>query len=269
MPGLGAGGGKRNEKPVATGSSKDGGSVESGRKDGSLSGNGFTLNFSTSPILAGSQIVDIDRGDLNGDGVKDVVVANRGDDSFAILLSDGPESYAPAIVIELDENFIETDSVTLADVEGDGDLDIALVCRNALSGQRVVRIVRNTLVEQGAIGWVFDAQELLVGLQPYLLRASDVDDDGVDDLVALTENSGFAGEGPFGFAAVGASRNGGCPGDLDGDGAVTGADLSILLGGWGSCAGSCAADLDGDGDVDGADLATLLGGWGPCSPAID
>lgn len=49
-------------------------------------------------------------------------------------------------------------------------------------------------------------------------------------------------------------------GDLDGDDAVAGADLAILLGAWGTCRG-CAADLDGDGVVDGADLATLLGGW--------
>ncbi|MBL9147768.1 MAG: dockerin type I repeat-containing protein [Phycisphaerae bacterium] len=50
------------------------------------------------------------------------------------------------------------------------------------------------------------------------------------------------------------------PGDLDGDGSVNGADLSILLGSWGACSG-CAADLNNDGFVDGADLSILLGGW--------
>jgi hypothetical protein len=50
------------------------------------------------------------------------------------------------------------------------------------------------------------------------------------------------------------------PGDLDGDGSVNGADLSILLGSWGACAG-CPADLNDDGFVDGADLSILLGGW--------
>lgn len=53
-----------------------------------------------------------------------------------------------------------------------------------------------------------------------------------------------------------------CPGDLDGDGTVAGADLAILLGSWGEQGG--AADLDGDGVVGGADLAVLLGGWGEC-----
>jgi hypothetical protein len=47
--------------------------------------------------------------------------------------------------------------------------------------------------------------------------------------------------------------------DLNCDGAVNGADLAILLGGW----GTANADLDGDGATNGADLAILLGSWTP------
>ena len=54
-----------------------------------------------------------------------------------------------------------------------------------------------------------------------------------------------------------------CPGDLDGDGAVDGSDLSVLLGYWGTA--NQTADLDGDGTVSGADLSVLLGNWGDCS----
>jgi len=46
--------------------------------------------------------------------------------------------------------------------------------------------------------------------------------------------------------------------DLDGDGAIDGADLGLLLGDWG---GSGPADLNGDGVVDGTDLGLLLGNW--------
>ncbi|MFG0274649.1 MAG: autotransporter-associated beta strand repeat-containing protein [Phycisphaerales bacterium] len=53
-----------------------------------------------------------------------------------------------------------------------------------------------------------------------------------------------------------------CEADLDGSGAVDGADLGLLLGAWG---GSGAEDLNGDGAVDGADLGLLLGDWGPCA----
>lgn len=49
--------------------------------------------------------------------------------------------------------------------------------------------------------------------------------------------------------------------DLDGDGAVGGGDLAIVLSSWGAC-GSCAADLDGDGMVGGGDLAAILSRWG-------
>ncbi|MCH2144786.1 MAG: hypothetical protein MK082_06525 [Phycisphaerales bacterium] len=55
-----------------------------------------------------------------------------------------------------------------------------------------------------------------------------------------------------------------CPADLDGDGAVSGSDLSLILGSWGACTG-CQEDLNGDGAVDGADLAIVLASWGPCS----
>lgn len=48
-------------------------------------------------------------------------------------------------------------------------------------------------------------------------------------------------------------------GDLNGDGAVTGADLGLLLGQWG---GAGSGDLNGDGAVTGADLGLLLGAWG-------
>jgi endonuclease I len=53
-----------------------------------------------------------------------------------------------------------------------------------------------------------------------------------------------------------------CPGDLNGDTVVDGADLGQLLGAWGG--GPGPADLNGDGTVDGADLGLLLGAWGAC-----
>ena len=57
-----------------------------------------------------------------------------------------------------------------------------------------------------------------------------------------------------------------CIADLFGDGIVNGADLGILLAGWGACGtGSCAADLNGDGQVNGADLGIVLAGWGVCA----
>ena len=51
---------------------------------------------------------------------------------------------------------------------------------------------------------------------------------------------------------------GGIPGDLNGDGAVDGSDLGLLLGAWN---GAGLGDLNHSGNVDGADLGLLLAAW--------
>ena len=57
-----------------------------------------------------------------------------------------------------------------------------------------------------------------------------------------------------------------CPGDISGNGAVDGVDLSVLLGVWGTdgSGGEFDADVTNDGIVNGADLTIILGGWGSC-----
>ena len=51
-----------------------------------------------------------------------------------------------------------------------------------------------------------------------------------------------------------------CPGDLNGDGEVSGADITLLFGYWETPDG----DLNGDGNTNGADLTVLLANWGDC-----
>jgi hypothetical protein len=55
-----------------------------------------------------------------------------------------------------------------------------------------------------------------------------------------------------------------CPGDLDHDRAVGGADIGLLLSNWGPCGSACPYDLNNDTKVNGGDLGLLLAGWGPC-----
>ena len=52
----------------------------------------------------------------------------------------------------------------------------------------------------------------------------------------------------------------GCPADLNGDGAVTAADITVLLQSWATAGG----DLNGDGTTTAADITVLLQAWGPC-----
>jgi formylglycine-generating enzyme required for sulfatase activity len=59
-----------------------------------------------------------------------------------------------------------------------------------------------------------------------------------------------------------------CPGDLDHDAAVGGADIGLLLSNWGPCASACLYDLNDDDKVNGGDLGLLLSGWGPCPAPI-
>ena len=49
-----------------------------------------------------------------------------------------------------------------------------------------------------------------------------------------------------------------CAPDLNGDGAVNGDDLGIMLGAWGTPG---PGDLNADGTVNGDDLGILLGAW--------
>jgi hypothetical protein len=49
------------------------------------------------------------------------------------------------------------------------------------------------------------------------------------------------------------------PADIDNNGKVDGADLTLLLNAWGTASGT--ADITRDGTVDGADLAILLDAW--------
>jgi len=64
---------------------------------------------------------------------------------------------------------------------------------------------------------------------------------------------------PAGSCTVG----GACPADINGDGVVSGTDLTQLLAAWGS--DSATADINDDNTVDGLDLAAVLAGWGACN----
>ncbi|MCH2144934.1 MAG: hypothetical protein MK082_07280 [Phycisphaerales bacterium] len=86
---------------------------------------------------------------------------------------------------------------------------------------------------------VFDACQIMHG------EADDIDADGILDVCQCELHPQAC-----------------CPADIDGDGKVTGADLSLVLGAWGTSEES--ADLDSDGLVGGADLALVLGAWGDC-----
>lgn len=82
--------------------------------------------------------------------------------------------------------------------------------------------------------------------------------------IATVTASGVAGQSNFTIFLDTMTFGGAtsCPADLNEDGAVDGADLGLLLAGWGTAV--ACLDLNGDGVVNGADLGLLLSGWGGC-----
>ena len=89
----------------------------------------------------------------------------------------------------------------------------------------------------------------------FIVDAQAYDPDGVD-LYANGYATFVFADAQFGEAE--------CPQDLNVDGIVDGADLTILLAAWGT--DQFNVDFDGSGSVGGADLSRLLGNWGSCAP---
>lgn len=111
-------------------------------------------------------------------------------------------------------------------------------------------------VHLGAGDWRTDRLADLVSPRaPWnLIEATDISDDGWIVGVASSTDPGTTERHAVLLRPIV------CRGDLNWDGEVDGADLAVLLSGWGAM--SAQGDINHDDEVDGADLAILLGNWG-------
>ena len=121
-----------------------------------------------------------------------------------------------------------------------------------------------TTVRFDSLGWVDSQMSHEPGnCQAFIEWSADCNSDGIVDYGQILSGQ-----------LIDANSNGipdscevdPCPGDISGNGAVDGVDLSVLLGVWGTdgSGGEFDADVTNDGIVNGADLTIILGGWGPC-----
>ncbi len=137
-------------------------------------------------------------GDLNGDGLPDIVVLNFIEPGFSpginrfFLNETVAGTFALGDAIDISADADSSAGGTLADFDGDGDLDIAVA--NLTSGASARnRLYLNQLVETGSVSFIgsdISADEL----HTRELAAGDLDGDGDIDLVAGNEPlSGVSG----------------------------------------------------------------------------
>ena len=150
------------------------------------------------PLGYGFEYVRVAIADVNGDGKPDLLVANRfacsgcATGSVAVLLGNGDGTFQPAV--DYDSVGSETESVVVADVNGDGKPDIVL--GNGDSGPSVAVLLGNgNGTFQPGLGY-----ETMVG--------------GTNSIAVADLN----GDGKLDVAALGTCYSG--PGCTQGDGAI-------------------------------------------------
>lgn len=99
-----------------------------------LLGNGDGTFTAGPSLTTGPSPKAIAVADLNGDGKLDAVVANSGDNTVSVLLGHGDGSFAPAVNYTVGTlGTAYPNAIALADMDGDGHLDIVAANHSTLS----------------------------------------------------------------------------------------------------------------------------------------
>ncbi len=210
-------------------------------------------------------------GDLNNDGLLDLVDADDGADRYFLNQGNGADGRVNWLPLTLPDNPNQgfDNNTVIADLDNDGwnDILIADVDVDLPSSTHRLDIYHN-LANPPFVTFQEDVGNLPTNSGGPLrgthdIAVFDINGDCWLDLVI----------GNYWGTTVWINQGKGnicpamCPWDLDGSGDVGVSDFLDLLGNWGPCPpnGDCPADFDGSGDVGVSDFLDLLGNWGPCS----
>jgi hypothetical protein len=209
--------------------------------------------------VVGSSPVDLTAGDLDSDGLDDIVTANDDDGTLSILLNQGGGDFELGLNLPIGESAL---SVVTADFDLSGGTDVAAIAVAPGIGLAIrIRLKTNTIPGNTS----FDPPlSFVIDATPAFLATADFNEDGETDLVTANTDSGSSAGGDRGGSVTvllnSPSSLQTLPGDVTGDGVVDGADLSAVIAAWGACA-ACVEDVDGDGTVGFDDLLIVLANW--------
>ena len=196
--------------------------------------------------------LDVVIADVTGDGAYDMITAQGESGNFQnrIYVNTGPTDNLPP-------NVVKTEQVSPADGEI-GDFVVRTVVYDQHTSDRGFHPQSMEIywslngAQMDPIEMEWSGNSLWRGVFPDIPACATVNYE-----VLAIDRAGNSGSGDSSsFQTTGSC---GTTGDLNGDGAVDGADIGLFLLQW-YCS-KCEADFNGDGIVDGADFGILLLAW--------
>lgn len=228
----------------------------------------------TGTVQTGARADGTTLADLDGDGIIDLAVATDGagnQDLIELYRGDGTGIFTPAGLVFLPNSSSPSD-IAAADIDGDGDIDLAVV----LEDFSQVMVVQNL----GAMNFLAAASTPTGGIESRIIEPANLNGDALPDFVVSNRDSNNVSVliNAGGALALSGTTNAGIDprdvaiGDFTGDGlddvavAANDSDTVVILRNTGggalvqsqilaaapgaSPSGLAAADMDGDGDVD-------------------
>ena len=141
----------------------------------------------------GGEVMLLEYADLNGDGLKDVIVATHNRKLFVHWRVKGAPNQWKTTQIHFPKHTGTGKAVRVADVNMDGKLDIILCCAGAKKGSGLVWLsYRKTVYDSE-----WDVHEIsgLPGIKWDLIQLTDLDGDGDLDIINTEERTGGGGLG--------------------------------------------------------------------------